>query len=141
MWRRIDGLNSYQWLLFKVQEDVVFDKILLLDWIHLGHGFELTEMRPAVFVYPFHFVKATGGQQTAYGHMHQILFLFLAEFFSDLSEFLDSDQEEKGFQIGFFAKPVYDGSFQIPPALLQVVVCEHAAKIDALPLEQIDFAC
>lgn len=65
--------------------------------------------------------------------VHQVLFLFLAEFFPEISQFLNTDQEKDGFQIRLFLKPVHQSGLQLPPALLQVVLHIHPAKITAKP--------
>ena len=40
---------------------MILQKIFLLNGTHFGHGFQLSEMRPPIFVYDFQFVIATGG--------------------------------------------------------------------------------
>src|SRR5688572_2166273 len=61
--------------------------------------------------------------------MHQVLFLFFCILFFYPAKFLDTDQEKQGFHIGFLAKSLYHFCFQLPPSLLQVVICEHSANL------------
>ena len=108
---------------------MILHEIFLLNKIENRKGFQLTVMRPSFFIHHFQFIVSTGRKQAANGHMHQILFLFLGEFGSEIADFLNADQEKNGFHIGFFPKPGHKFFFQGPPPALDIIFHIHPAKI------------
>ncbi|MCW3088225.1 MAG: hypothetical protein JWQ78_1611 [Sediminibacterium sp.] len=105
-------------LLFKIQQHMVFDKVLLLARIHYRQFFHLAIMRPSIGIISFEAVITALAQDTANRHMHQVLLLFLGDLFRHEAGFLQSYQEQYRFQVGLFAKPVHQPRLERPPALL-----------------------
>lgn len=72
---------------------MIFQEIFLFNGIHLRHGLQLAEMRPAIIIRAFRLIIAAGRQQAADGDMHQVLLLLLGKFFFQLPGFLDADKK------------------------------------------------
>lgn len=79
-------------------------------------------MRPAIGVFTFQFIVSALAKKAADRHMHEVLFLFFGKIFPDLAKFLDTDEEQDGFQVGFLPKPLYQLGFEGPPAGLEIVL-------------------
>ena len=120
---------------------MVLKEILLLDRVHIGHRLQLPEMRPPVFIHRLKFIVAARQQKVANGHVHQVLLLLLGDLFFDEACFLEPYEKENGFHIGFFPETFHQLCFQVPPALLKIVVCIHPAnviKVENLPLRKFE---
>jgi seryl-tRNA synthetase len=89
-------------------------------------------MRPPLFIHHLQLVITTGGKQTAYRYMHQILFLFLGKLCLEIAHFLYADQEKNRFHIRFFSEPGHQLFFQRPPPALDIIFHVHPAKITRL---------
>src|SRR3984893_4434853 len=89
-------------------------------------------MRPTFFIHHLQLVITTGGKQTAYRYMHQILFLFLRKLCLEIAHFLYADEEKNRFHIRFFSKPGHQLFFQRPPPALDIIFHVHPAKITRL---------
>ncbi len=109
---------------------MVFHEVFLFAEVHFRQGFELTEMRPAIFIYRLQLIIPALPEEGTDGYMHQVLLLLFGEFLPYIAEFLDSDEEQNGFHIGFLPKSLNQAGFQIPPPGLQIILCLlHLAKI------------
>lgn len=116
-------------MLLEIQQHMILQEILLFDRVHIRHLLQLFKMRPALFIHSLEFIEPAWGKQLTNGYMHEVLFLFLGEFLLYLSKFLDADEEQDAFQVRLLRKSFCEFRFQVPPALLKVVSCKHAAKL------------
>lgn len=103
----IKGDISSEALLLKIQQHMVFDEIFLFRQIHFRQGLQLLKMRPSVRIIPFYNVVTTLGEDRTNGHMHQVLLLFLGDFFLYKPRFLHPDQEQNGLQVGLFPETLH----------------------------------
>lgn len=94
---------------------MVFQEQFLLMRGQYGQIPELLEMGPAVLIAPLQFVITALREQRANCYMHEVLFLFFAEFFLHGAQFLDPDQEKNGFHVRLLAKTLHQLRFQVPP--------------------------
>lgn len=81
---------------------MILKKQFLFYRIHVRHGFELGEMRPAIFVYTREFVKAACRKYGADGYMHQILLLFFCKLLFDIAQLLYAYEKKNAFHIRLF---------------------------------------
>lgn len=108
---------------------MILHEVLLLCKIQYRQWFQLPVMRPAFLIHHGKFIIAAGRQQRTDCHVHQILFLFFAEFRLEITYFLYPDQEQDGLHIRLFPKPLHQLFLKCPPPALNIILHIHPAKI------------
>ena len=117
-------------VLIEIEEDVVFDKILLFQKAEFREGLGLGIVRPSVLVDAFQGIVPAAAEQVTDGDVHEVLFLLLCKLGFLLVGFLDADQKENSVQVRSFSKSFHQLCFQFRPALGQgILSSNHGANL------------
>lgn len=84
---------------------------------------------PSILINALKRIESTVAQQLAYGNMHEVHFLFLAEIFLGQSaQFPNANQKQDGIQIGLLAELLLQPGYHLIPAFAGFLFHKRESK-------------